>query len=160
MSSSLPVVVSNTTPLINLAGVGLLVLLRSVYGSVFIPRVVATEYQAKAVPSDPDLVQLGWLTIVDAVTIDPSLPKLGAGEAAAISLARSLPARLILLDERKARRIAVDRGLTVVGTLAVLVRAKRLGIISAVGPVITAMEAQGRYFGDALVQQVLKDAGE
>jgi uncharacterized protein len=111
-------------------------------------------------PSDPDLVQLGWLTIVDAVMVDPSLPKLGAGEVAAISLALLLPARLISLDERKARRIAVDWGLTVVGTLAVLVRAKRQGSISVVGPVITAMEAQGRYFGDALVQQVLKDAGE
>jgi uncharacterized protein len=42
MSSSL-LVVSDTTPLINLAGVGLLDLLLSLYGAVSIPRAVATE---------------------------------------------------------------------------------------------------------------------
>lgn len=159
--SSLPVV-SNTTPLINLAGVGLLDLLLRLYGTVSIPQVVAMEYQAKAAPNDPDLALLPWLTIVDPVLVEPGLPKLGAGEAeaAAISLAKALPARLILLDERKARRIAAAEGLVVAGTLAVLVRAKRQGIIPAVRPVIAAMEAQGRYFGDVLIQRVLGDAGE
>lgn len=160
LMSNDPPVVSNTTPLINLAGVGLLNLLRDLYGAVSIPRVVATEYQAKTSPSDSDLMALPWLTIVDTVVLDATLPKLGSGESAAISLAKSLPARFILLDERKARRIAASQGLVVVGTLAVLVRANRQGLLHAVGPVIAAMQAQGRYFGDALIEKVLRDAGE
>lgn len=153
-------VVSNTTPLITLAGVGLLHHLPQLYGVIHIPRAVATEYQAKAGAGDPDLEQQSWLTIVDGESLDPTLPKLGAGEAEAISLAESLGARFILLDERKARRIASKAGLTVVGTLAVLLRAKEQGIIPAIRPIVESMQRQGRYFGDELIARVLSDAGE
>lgn len=139
-------VVSNTTPLITLAGVGLLHHLPQLYGVIHIPRAVATEYQAKAGAGDPDLEQQSWLTIVDGVSLDPTLPKLGA--------------RFILLDERKARRIASKAGLTVVGTLAVLLRAKEQGIIPAIRPIVESMQRKGRYFGDELIARVLSDAGE
>ena len=152
--------VSNTTPLITLAGVGLLDLPPQLYGTVHIPRAVAAEYQAKAAASDPRLEQQPWLTIVDSVAVDPALPKLGAGEAEAISLALLLGARFILLDERKARRVARLAGLTVVGTLALLVRAKERGLIPAIKPIVESMRAQGRYFGDELIARVLSDAGE
>lgn len=102
--------VTNTTPLITLAGVGLLDLLPSLYGTIWAPRIVLDEYQAKLPPTEPDLAQVVWLTVVDSVIIDPTLPLLDAGEAAAISLAQSIEARLILLDERKARRIATRLG--------------------------------------------------
>jgi uncharacterized protein len=153
-------VVSDTTPLINLAGIGLLDLLPRLYGTIWIPRAVADEFQAKASAADPDLTQFAWLTIVDAVALDSLLPKLGAGETAAISLAKSVPARFILLDERKARRIALAQGLIVVGTLAALLRAKDQALIPAIKPHIEAMEAQGRYFGEALIAQILQAAGE
>jgi predicted nucleic acid-binding protein len=100
------------------------------------------------------------LTIEEAVVLDPGRPKLGPGEAAAISLAKLLSARFILLDERKARRTALEHGLAVVGTLAVLLRAKDQGLIPALKPHLTAMEAQGRHFGEALIAQVLQAAGE
>lgn len=157
--NSLPVV-SNTTPLITLAGVGLLDLLPQLYGVVHIPRAVATEYLAKAAATDPRLEQQPWLIIVDSVPVNPDLPKLGAGEAEALSLGASLGVRFILLHERKARRVASTAGLTVVGTLAVLLRAKDEGLIPAVKPVVEAMQSQGRYFGDELIARVLSEAGE
>lgn len=153
-------VVSNTTPLINLAGIGLLDVLAQLYGNITVPSVVVAEYQAKAGPNDPDLNNLTWLTIVDSVPIDSSLPPLGAGETAAISLARQLSARMILVDERKARRIAASCGIAPVGTLAVMVRAKRQGIIPAVRPYIDLMVGQGRYFSEALIEQIVHAAGE
>ncbi len=76
---------TNTTPLITLAGVGLLDLLPLLYGTVWAPRVVLDEYQAKAPPTEPDLAQASWLRVVDAVIIDPTLPLLDGGEAAALS---------------------------------------------------------------------------
>jgi uncharacterized protein len=97
---------------------------------------------------------------VDNVVVDPALPKLGPGEAAAISLAKRLAARFVLLDERKARRIAVSEGLAVVGTLAVLVRAKDRGLLAAIKPHIETMQAQGRRFSEALIAQTLQAAGE
>src|SRR5437899_10924225 len=108
-----PPVVTNTTPLITLAGVGLLDLLPLLYDGVWAPRVVLDEYQAKAPPTEPDLAQASWLRVVDAVIIDPTLPLLDGGEAAALSLAQTIGARLILLAERKARRVASRMGLSV-----------------------------------------------
>jgi predicted HTH domain antitoxin len=90
-------VVSNTTPLINLAGIGLLDLLPQLYGALLVPQAVVIEFEAKAQPSDPQLGALPWLTVEDSVAPDPTLPKLGAGEAAAISLAIAVQARLILI---------------------------------------------------------------
>ncbi len=151
---------TNTTPLITLAGVGLLDLLPLLYDKVWAPRIVLDEYQAKAPPTEPDLAQATWLTVVDAVIIDPTLPLLDVGEAAALSLAQTIRARLILLDERKARRIAARIGLQVAGTLAVLLRAKQQRLIAAIRPYITQMQSQGRRFHPNLIARLLEDAGE
>jgi uncharacterized protein len=95
-------VVSNTTPLIKLVGVGLLDLLPTLYQEIHIPEAVFAEYQAGRAqhPGSPDLVTLSWL-IVHTVAPDPVIPaSLDSGEVEAIALARTLSARLILLDER------------------------------------------------------------
>ncbi len=151
---------TNTTPLITLAGVGLLDLLPLLYDKVWAPRIVLNEYQAKAPPTEPDLAQAPWLTVVDAVIIDPRLPLLDGGEAAALSLAQTIGARLILLDERKARQIAARMGLRVAGTLAVLLRAKQQGLIAAIRPYITQMQSQGRRFHPDLIARLLEETGE
>lgn len=130
------------------------------YGRIWAPRIVLDEYHAKAPPNEPDLAQAPWLTVVDGVLIDPTLPLLGGGEAAALSLAQAIGARLILLDERKARRIAARIGLQVAGTLAVLLRAKQQEQIAAIRPYITQMQNQGRRFHPDLVARLLEEAGE
>ena len=153
-------VVSNTTPLINLAGVGHLDLLHALFGEVWIPEAVGDEYDAGARPADQRLDQLPWL-LVKPVAIDaPLLNELDAGEAAAISLAVASGARVLLLDERMGRRVAISRGLPIVGTLAVLLKAKREGHLQAVRPVLDEMTAQGRYFSRSLRESVLRAAGE
>ena len=151
---------TNTTPLITLAGIGLLDLLPLLYEEVWAPRVVLDEYQAKAPPNEPDLTQVSWLKVVDDVLIDPALSLLDVGEAAVLSLAQMMGARLILLDERKARQIAARMGLRVAGTLAVLLRAKQQGLLAAVQPYITQMQSQGRRFHPDLIAHLLEDAGE
>ena len=153
-------VVTNTTPLITLAGIELLDLLPNLYGEVWAPRIVLDEYQAKIPPTEPGLTQVPWLKVVDDVIIVPALPLLDAGEAAAISLAQTVEARLILLDERKARRIAARMGLPIAGTLAVLLRAKQHGLIAAVRPYIIQMQSQGRRFHPNLIAYLLEEAGE
>jgi hypothetical protein len=153
-------VVSNTTPLIVLAGVGLLDLLPRLYGSVTIPTLVREEFAAGTQGSDPMLDALDWLRVV-AVTPEPSLlAALDGGEAAAITLAVRLGARAVLLDERRGRRIAQARGLPVVGSLGVLLAAKQVGQLPALRPVLDAMLAQGRRLSPTLRAQVLAAAGE
>ena len=155
-------VVSNTTPLIKLVGVGLLDLLPTLYQEIHVPEAVFNEYQAGRAqhPNSPDLVTLSWI-IVHTIAPDPAVPTgLDAGEAQAIALARTLSARLILLDERRGRDLAERLGLPVVGTMAVLIEGKLQGHIPLVAPVIDQMIAQGRRISPRLRAEVLKRAGE
>jgi predicted nucleic acid-binding protein len=66
------------------------------------------------------------VTVVEAID-DETLQPLGAGERAAITLALSLNADLILIDERKGTLVALAKGFDVTGTLGVLSLAARRG---------------------------------
>lgn len=153
-------VVSNTTPLITLVGVGQLALLPALYRRIWIPQAVADEYHAGAGPDHPQLATLPWLEI-RPTTIEPALRNLlDLGEAAAVSLATAAVARLVILDETRGRRVAQQRQLALVGSLGVLLRAKQHGLIGTIAPIIDAMVAQGRFLAPALRKQVLQAAGE
>lgn len=155
-------VISNTSPIIKLAGVGLLHLLHELYGKVSIPEAVSVEFHQKARANDPDLITIPWL-VVQSVTVDPSLTmlnSLGVGEVAAITLAQSSNAALLIIDDRLGRQIAQTRQIRVTGTIGVLLEAKQVGLLPAVRPVIDEMIAQGRYISPNLRLQVLKIAGE
>ncbi|HYO49591.1 MAG TPA: DUF3368 domain-containing protein [Chloroflexia bacterium] len=154
-------VVSNTSPLINLAGVGLLDLLPALYGIIWVPKAVSREYAAGMRAGDTSLEEFAWVKIAPPVAVQTELPPgLGAGEVEAISLAIAKNARAILLDERLARGVARTKGLLVVGTLAVLIAAKQSELLEAVKPVIDTMIKQGRHIGERLYGQILIAAGE
>jgi len=102
-------VVSNTTPLITLGEVELLDSLHLIYGEIWIPQAVFDEYQRGLVahPQRPDVQGLVWVT-VHPVLPDPLVPlSLDLGEREAIALARAHQARLVLIDERQARGVAM-----------------------------------------------------
>ncbi|HKP52817.1 MAG TPA: DUF3368 domain-containing protein [Chloroflexia bacterium] len=154
-------VVSDTSPLINLAGVGLLHLLPAVYGTIWVPEAVKREYAAGMRAGDPSLDEFEWIRVIPSVAVSPRLPpSLGAGEAHAISLAIAKNTRAILLDEQLARAVARKWGLPVVGTLGVLVAARQSRLLAAVKPIIEMMVSQGRHISDSLYMQVLAVAGE
>lgn len=156
-----PPVVSNTSPLINLAGINHLHLLPQLYTTISIPCAVLAEYQTGKEPSTPDLTSLPWLEIIAIEKRDPLVAfRLDEGEAQAITLAIKQNARLLLLDERRARKVASQHGIPIIGTLGVLGAAKRLGLISTLRPLIDQMMDQGRYISPALRAQVLRSVGE
>jgi len=104
---------------------------------------------------------------VQIETVQPT-PLLGllkevvdAGEAAALALGVSLHADLVLMDEIHGRMIARRLGLTVAGTLGLVVRAKRGGLIPAARPLIAQLRTLGGlWVGDKLVAEVLAGLGE
>lgn len=155
-------VVSNTSPRIKLAGVGLLDLPPLIYAEIWVPEAVRQEYAVGRRATDPDIDTLAWLKIHPITTAlsVPTGPNLHAGELAAIALASQTHARALILDDRNARKVAEQLGLPIVGTLALLVRAKRRSIIPLVKPIVDQMIAQGRYISPALRARVLRDAGE
>ncbi len=155
-------VASNTSPLISLAGVNLLDLLPQVYGKILVAEAVFQEYAVQAPSNDPLLSRPHWLYVmpVDLTAPLAVLPGFGVGEASTILLAQAYQARLVILDDKRARKTAIQQGLKVVGTLGVLVRAHRMGFLSRVRPVLDKMITQGRYISPDLRQQVLQQVGE
>lgn len=85
---------------------------------------------------------------------------LGAGEIAAMSLALEHPDYILLLDDALARRTAIAAGLTVWGTLRVLLEAKSVGLIESVKPVIHRLQKTGMWVSEDIRRRILALAGE
>ena len=66
----------------------------------------------------------------------------------------------VLLDDRLARRVALQLGLPVVGTLGVLIAAKRRGLLERVRPGLQRLRASGYFLSDAVFAEALRLAGE
>lgn len=155
------IVVPDAGPLIYLGGAGHLQLLRQLYAEVVVPRIVLEEVIVAGVGlAGADAVASAtWLKVEDAAPDPDLLAVLDPGEAAAIPLAARLHATL-LADDANARTIARKRGLPVVGTLGVLLSAKRRRLLTEVAPVIERMERLGMFVSARLRAEVLRIAGE
>ncbi len=160
------IVVSNTSPIINLAAVGQLGLLRQLSGHIVIPRAVHHEIVAAGAgqPGAAEVTTLDWIEIQRAANgaLVASLQlELHEGEAEAIAITLELEADLLLLDERKARSIASRLGVKTIGLLAVLIEAKHARLIPTVRPIVDSLvEKAGFWIGHELYERVLLAAGE
>ena len=121
------IVISDTSPLITLAKIGHIHLLQTLFGSVIVPSVVLQELSAKSAP-DILLLTGDWL-IVRAPSTPLTFPGLDAGEVAAISLAVELSESSLLIDERAGRKTASSAGISVIGTVGVLIEAAERGLV-------------------------------
>jgi predicted nucleic acid-binding protein len=142
------VIVSNTSPITNLAAVGHIDLLRLLYGSIIIPEQVYNELIGKGGPNNPGAAeaQAGtWIETRQATdtAFVQRLQRLGldAGEAEAIVLASELNADLLLIDEKDGRQVAASFGVPHIGLLGVLLNAKAQSLIPLVKPTLDALLA-------------------
>jgi len=145
--------VTNSTCLIALERIGQLGLLRQVFVALFIPPAVQTEFG----------VSVDWLIVkpVSGTGIVTALKtQLDEGEAQAIALAMESGDVFVVLDDKKARSIAKRMGLRVMGTIGILLRAKRKGAITKLKPLLNSLREVGFYMTDALYQEALRIAGE
>lgn len=86
---------------------------------------------------------------------------LDQGEAEAIELAKELRADLLLIDERKGRRLAAEEGVPVIGLLGVVLLAKRRGLIPSARALMEALRTEaGAYLSDELLDMALRSVGE
>lgn len=154
-------VVADSSPLLYLSRIGLLDVLRLLYGEVVVPAVVWAElvHLRPEAPGVPDIRAATWLRVPDH---EPASLDLGLdpGETAAIALAEALHADLLLIDERAGRAVARARGVTVRGTVGVLVRAKLAGHIPLLEPVLASLVQQGFRVAPVLVREALREVGE
>ena len=160
------IVVSDTSPVLNLARIGRLELLPLLYHEVLIPSAVYQELTAykRDLPAMIDLASAPWLIVAaaeDQNRVQELRGDLDPGEAEAIVLAIERRADLLLVDERRGRRTATAAGLTVTGLLGVVARAKRVGLIDLAKPVLDELTQIARFWiGPDLYAEVLVELGE
>ena len=159
-------IVSNASPLINLARINKLDLLRDLYQHVIVPEAVWTEVVIEGMgqPGAEEVKGAAW--IKKQVVSNPSLVQalkleLDEGEAEAIALGLELKAEFLLMDERLGRESARHLGLRCIGLVGILIESKHKGLIQNVKPCVDALRdlAGFRLSGD-LYLRVLQDEGE
>ncbi|HAA32490.1 MAG TPA: DUF3368 domain-containing protein [Cyanobacteria bacterium UBA8553] len=159
------VIISNATPLIAFAKIGQLALLQKIVINLVVPKAVADEISTypQGQPGCIDLQQETWIgvqSIISEQQVSLLLPKLDRGEAEVITLATEKQAQLVLIDELTARKVANSLNLNVSGSVGILIRAKQVGEIVAVKPLLDAMTQQGIYFSQRFIDAVLRQVGE
>ncbi len=155
------IVVSNASPLIAFALIRRVDLLQRVYQHLVIPPAVYEEVAGAAndLPGSDVIRQASWVEVRQPA-YPATLLNLDAGESEAILLGLELGAFLLLMDELRGRRIALRMGMSVAGTLATLIQAKRLGHVAAVGPLLRELHLRGFRVSRALFEYTLVSAGE
>ena len=145
--------VTDSTCLIALERIGQLDLLREAFVALLAPPAVQVEFG----------VFVDWLVVKpvsDMGVVAALETQLDEGEAEVIALAMELGDVSAILDDKKARRLAKQMGLQVIGTLGILLRAKRKGMITEVKLSLNALRRVGFYMTDALYEEALRIAGE
>lgn len=156
--------VIDTSPWIALSACGQISLLRKLYDTVMIPITVNEEILAggKSQIGLQELNEADWLQVVELQ--DPMkvmfLHELDQGEAEVIILAKEQKVHEVILDEKVARIQARVPGLTVVGTLGLLLRAKKQGLLREIRPLIEEILRADIYIHRDIVQGVFQKAGE
>ena len=155
-------VIVNSTPIIGLANIGKLDLLQKVYHQITIPQAVFDELVTpsvkKQVMDNGDWIHVEQ--IHDTSQRQMYRAKLHAGEVEVMILAQEQNADLVLLDDNAAKKTAKFLGLTVTGTLGLLLRAKREGFIQEVTPLVDALSKDGFFIKESVRQMVIDQAGE
>lgn len=154
-------VVSNTGPLIALAQIGQFNLLQALFEQVIIPPAVRAEIQDDV--SLAALTAAGWLVVyapADPLAVQVLREELDAGESEAIILAKERSAELLLIDERAATRKARALGLSIIGTLGVLLLGQKAGHLTTLKPHLEQLRRTGFRMSTSLYTQVLQAAGE
>lgn len=147
------IIISDTSCLIILKKINLLDLLTKLYSKVWVTPEVLREFGEELVgievkeASNKNLVQ-AFSRMVDL------------GEASALALAVETKNVLLILDDRKARKVAETFKITTTGTLGILLKAKKHGYIPSMKDVLNSLSNTNFRISDKVVNEILKEAGE
>lgn len=158
MSVQSNIVVSNTTPILNLLKIGKLSLLKTIFGKVYVPKSVYEEIQAgKNKEYYIDLTEIEYIEILQTKNIDflEYLIDLDLGEAETIVIAKEIQADLALIDEKLARNYASIFNLKVSGTLGILIKASEIGLINNLQELLYELKEKGTYLSEALIDKIV-----
>ncbi len=148
------IIISDTSCLIAFDRINQLEILQKVFETIVTTSIVQQEF-GKDLPA--------WIIIKDAQSEDKKteLKKLvDEGEASAIALALEIQNSILIIDEKKGRKVARSLHLKIIGSLKVLLMAKQKGVVKEIFPLIRELEKKNFRFSRILIDQVLIESGE
>lgn len=160
------IVVSNTTPLVGLASIGQFHLLRQMFREIYIPQAVQNEAvvkQSQEGGARQEILTADWINFVNVknrTAVQSLTDALDLGEAETIVLAQELDADWVLMDEKKGRNKLAELSLNKIGTVGILLKAKQIGLLTALGPELDKLEKWQFRISQSIVDAILRQAGE
>ena len=161
-----PLIISNTTPIINFSEIDCLDVLIAMFGAITITPAVAAELVAKShrFPKAAKAAQqhvLGIAPPTNKLLLQELATRVHPGEAECLALALERPGSLLLLDDLAAREIARASACLFTGTIGCLIESKRQGLIPVIRPLLDALRTKARFWiADSFAERVLRDAEE
>ena len=165
------IVLADTSPIIYLAQIGRISWLRDIFGYVAITSAVRRELlparDVRGKPAIEEAVRDRILREIEDKWSVPAFSALDEGEDSTIRVAVNLSRRghhcHVLIDDKQARRALqslASQNLDFAGTAAVVVRAKRLGLVNSVASELEKLRALGFRLGDDVARSILESVGE
>jgi predicted nucleic acid-binding protein len=147
-------IISDTSCFIILTNIGELALLYKVYGQILTTPEIAAEF-GESLPAWVEIVEVKdkYKQTILELQID-------RGESSAIALALETPDSTVTLDDYKARKIAERLGITLTGTIGVIIKAKLNGTIPSVKPLLEKIKQTDFRLSAEIEAQALKEANE
>lgn len=154
MRKKYSVVIADTSCFILLDKISELDLLQKIFGSVTTTKEIAEEF-SKPLPQWVNIQSVANHRYSELLEIE-----VDKGEASAIGLAFEIDNSLLILDDQKARKLAQRLSLNYTGTLGILLKAKELGILSAIKPVLQKVQQTNFHFSEKVLYDILREADE
>ena len=154
------IVVADASPIIALGGIERLDLLRELYGTITIPKAVFSEITARRDFAARQLIESSdWITISEPnriLDVSQISKRLHQGEIEAISLALEMENSLLIVDDLLARKEAMKQGLQITGTVGVLLRAERQGLVNNLSDILNQIQKNGLYIPENIIKELVK----
>lgn len=154
----------NASPLIFLSKAGVIHFLQQAAPDIVVPQVVALEVgrrgrndiTARTLANNP------WVATVEVPVIPPLIQSwdLGPGESAVLAYARTHPGVVAIIDDGAGRRCAETLGVPLLGTLGLIMIAKKRGLIPTARPVIALLKQQGMFLSESIIDRAMDLIGE
>ncbi|MEY4107029.1 MAG: hypothetical protein RL181_1371 [Bacteroidota bacterium] len=147
------VIIADTSCLIIYHKIGQLEILRNAFPDLIVTKEVAEEFGEL-----PD-----WVAIKEVTDKEQYLKltaDIGMGEASSIALALEFDDSLLIIDEKKGRKVAVDLKIEIIGSLGVLIKAKEKGVIKSVKEILALIDKTNFRISQSIREKVLRASGE
>jgi predicted nucleic acid-binding protein len=156
------ILIADASALIALSACNSLSVLDALFGTVLVPEAVYLEVATEDKPQSEQLRHYlqGKVRQVDMQRFVYLDAYADVGETAAMLLYKELDADYLLIDDKRGRKVATINQIKTIGSLSVLLQAKRAGLVASIAPLLVQIDASPVFISPNLLETVLALAGE